>query len=219
MWPMSSFLEIAKLFFQEISGYIPKSSLYWIIPILWKIYLPSDIGISQEFWIESIFCVTDYSISWKYLKEWKYYSSDDSKILLDATLEWTAVQYKEYFSDFDYIVPFPIWLDRYIFRWFNQSYHIARVLADTLWISIFHGVFRAWSWWHQSRLSKVSRINRIFRFFMFWKKYVRWKKVLIVDDVISTGTSCTSLSNYLFSCWVSSVSVLVLARNDSKIDK
>jgi predicted amidophosphoribosyltransferase len=209
--------QVLRAIIQEITWYTVSPCIS-TIPLLGKIYIPDEIWISEPNTLETIFCATDYIYSWEYLKKWKYHASDDSKDLIFSVINQIATDYFEYFSSFDCIIPYPLGIDRYIFRWFNQSSEISKVLSVHLWISIFKWVYRLWSWKHQSRLSRMSRMSRSIHFLIRNKSYIAWKNILLVDDVLSTGKSSISLAKFLLNHWAKSVSLFVIARNESKFN-
>ena len=95
------------------------------------------------------------------------------------------------------IVPMPISVERLRERGFNQSVVIAQHVAKQLNIPIWQPIIRM----HQhaqkglSRLERLENIDQQFQLNAAEKR--RFRKVLIIDDVVTTGSSIHALSSAL----------------------
>lgn len=95
------------------------------------------------------------------------------------------------------IVPMPISTDRLVERGFNQSLLLAQELSKNLHIPIWQPVQRL-AQHSQKGLSRVERLENIEQQFIADStQKIRYRKVLIVDDVITTGSSISALSQVL----------------------
>lgn len=95
------------------------------------------------------------------------------------------------------IVPMPISTDRLVERGFNQSLLLAQELSKNLHIPIWQPVQRL-AQHSQKGLSRVERLENIEQQFIADPtQKIRYRKVLIVDDVITTGSSISALSQIL----------------------
>lgn len=95
------------------------------------------------------------------------------------------------------IVPMPISTDRLVERGFNQSLLLAQGLAQTLNIPVWQPVRRL-AQHSQKGLSRLERLENIeYQFIAHPPNKIRYRKVLIVDDVITTGSSIDALSKSL----------------------
>lgn len=110
-----------------------------------------------------------------------------SRVLGSLIYEHTPIQFKT----FDVIVPVPLHWTRYIWRWFNQSELIAGVLQQKTGTPVVRLVRRASRTRFQVGLSKEERhvnIKNVFSLVADAHKY-KGKRILVVDDVCTTGTT------------------------------
>lgn len=95
------------------------------------------------------------------------------------------------------IVPMPISTQRLADRGYNQMLIIANIMASELKIPIWQPVIRA-AQHSQKGLSRIERIENIEDQFQIIKTEKRkYKKVLIIDDVVTTGSSIHALTQAL----------------------
>lgn len=95
------------------------------------------------------------------------------------------------------IVPMPISNDRLMERGFNQSLLIAKELSKVLNIPVWQPVQRL-AQHSQKGLSRLERLENIEDQFVA-KTHLQliYRKVLIIDDVVTTGSSINALSQVL----------------------
>lgn len=109
------------------------------------------------------------------------------------------------------IVPMPISTDRLVERGFNQSLLLAQALSEHLNIPVWQPVQRL-AQHSQKGLSRLERLENIERQFVAAApNQIRYRKVLIVDDVVTTGSSITALSQVLQQLGCQKVYSLCLA--------
>lgn len=114
------------------------------------------------------------------------------------------------------LLPVPLHKTRLRQRGFNQSIEIARVLAKKLEIPIVHDVvIRQRSTESQTRLNVKQRKKNIKGAFSVVRK-INYKHVLIIDDVVTTGSTVNELAKVLKQNKVKRVGVLSIARAPSK---
>ena len=95
------------------------------------------------------------------------------------------------------IVPMPISTERLAERGYNQMLIIANLLSKKLNIPVWQPVIRL-AQHSQKGLSRVERMENIAEQFQVIKAERRkYRKVLIIDDVVTTGSSIRALSNAL----------------------
>ena len=95
------------------------------------------------------------------------------------------------------IVPMPISTKRLADRGYNQMLIIAKIMARELKIPVWQPVIRAVQH-SQKGLSRIERIENIEDQFQIIKTEKRkYKKVLIIDDVVTTGSSIHALQKAL----------------------
>lgn len=91
------------------------------------------------------------------------------------------------------IVPMPISTERLKERGYNQMLIIAKIMAKELKIPVWQPVIRA-AQHSQKGLSRIERLENIEQQFQIIKTERRkYKKVLIIDDVVTTGSSVHAL--------------------------
>ncbi|WP_089605378.1 ComF family protein [Acinetobacter piscicola] len=91
------------------------------------------------------------------------------------------------------IVPMPISTERLKERGYNQMLIIAKIMAIELKIPVWQPVIRA-AQHSQKGLSRIERLENIEQQFQIIKtERRRYKKVLIIDDVVTTGSSVHAL--------------------------
>lgn len=92
------------------------------------------------------------------------------------------------------IVPMPISTQRLAERGYNQMLIIAKGLAQQLKIPVWQPVIRA-AQHSQKGLSRVERLENIEQQFQIIKTEKRkFRRVLIIDDVVTTGSSVQALA-------------------------
>ncbi|WAU76313.1 ComF family protein [Acinetobacter sp. TR3] len=95
------------------------------------------------------------------------------------------------------IVPMPISTDRLVERGFNQTLLLAQALSKSLNVPIWQPVQRL-AQHSQKGLSRIERLENIEQQFVAAPpNHLRYRKVLIIDDVVTTGSSITALSHVL----------------------
>lgn len=116
----------------------------------------------------------------------------------------------------DIIVPVPLHWKRKLSRGFNHSESIAAAAAEKLHIPyVPRLLYRCRSTVHQAGLSRTARISNVKNAFEVspgYREKIRNNHVVVVDDVMSTGATCSNCARVLKKSGAASVTVLVLAR-------
>lgn len=115
------------------------------------------------------------------------------------------------------ITAVPMHWRKLVLRGFNQSVELARGLAAELHAPFCPKALRKVR--HtvpQSRLRAGERRANLERAFAADAALVRGRRVLVVDDVLTTGTTLESAAKTLLSAGAVRVEVLVLARDEKK---
>lgn len=122
------------------------------------------------------------------IQKYKYEQQLHYQILWVSTLE--QLRYKK----FQAIVPMPISDERLAERGYNQMLIIAKILAKHLNAEVWQPVIRS-AQHAQKGLSRVERFENIEQQFQPIRSEKRkFKKVLIIDDVVTTGSSVHALA-------------------------
>jgi competence protein ComFC len=117
-------------------------------------------------------------------------------------------------NDFDLIVPVPLHSKRNRERGYNQAALLARCLSRVTGIQHCESVLRrVRPTPSQVGLTDLERIRNLHRAFQCTDpKYVTGQRILLIDDVMTTGATVTSASETLLDGGASRVSVLTVAR-------
>jgi len=102
----------------------------------------------------------------------------------------------EFFEGIDYILPVPLHPFRFMKRGYNQSYYIAKGIADVADIPIINNVIkRNRNNVSQTTLEKGQRSENVQCLFrLSHPEKIAHKHVLIVDDVITTGSTILNVA-------------------------
>lgn len=114
-------------------------------------------------------------------------------------------------DDIDAVLPVPLHWRRRWFRGFNQADEIAVPVAGHLDVPLIRNVRRVRATPFQSGLSARERARNLRGAFDV-RGTVSWRHVLIVDDVITTGTTVRQLAKVVLNAGALKVSVLAVAR-------
>ena len=114
-------------------------------------------------------------------------------------------------DDIDAILPVPLHWRRKARRGFNQASELAKPIAKQRGIPVERGVTRRKATPFQSGLAAQQRTQNLRHAFVATRD-CRYKHVLIVDDVITTGATVETLAKTILAAGAHKVSVLAVAR-------
>ncbi len=121
-------------------------------------------------------------------------------------------------AGFDMLVPMPLHRKRLRERGFNQAALLAKEVARVAALPVVPAVIRKRHTAQQAGLTgKQRRINVRDAFEVREPALVAGKRILLVDDVVTTGASANSCALALKKAGASYVAVLALARADRRI--
>ena len=117
------------------------------------------------------------------------------------------------FADaFDLIVPVPLHPEKLSKRGYNQAFCFGEGLSEVLKIPVEERLIRAKNIETQTRKSKVRRIQNVEGIFEVKEaKVLEGKRVLLIDDVLTTGSTLIACSEPLIQSRVKSLSICVMA--------
>lgn len=116
---------------------------------------------------------------------------------------------------YDYLVPIPLHKDRFKERGYNQAFHFALGLSEALNLPVNQEFLVR----TKNAISQTKTTNRIERFrnienaysILDTEKRLLNKKVIIVDDVLTTGSTLEIVGNLLLNAGVEEISVITIA--------
>jgi len=177
-----------------------------IFPIVSK-----KIDITSMFSV-AVFAISDYKDPLKKLilaKGW----SDTLASYQMGELLWEYVPLDQ--LDCDIIVPIPLHWTRYAWRGFNQAHEIARVIQKKKKIPLIFALKRIKKTAFQSTLvssMRVENLKEAFELNNVDEKEFNGKHILLVDDLMTTGSTISSAVKKLLELKPRKVTVAVICR-------
>ena len=172
---------------------------------------------NDNFFIDKVMVLTHYknNLIKKLIKDAKYHNRKD--ILDDFSFYLSELLLKNCDDNLeDYIiVSRPMFCLKKLFRWYNQADILAKFISTKIKIVYYNDlVLKIKYTKSQSRLSRQDRLKNLWNSFKINKKYlniINWKKLIIVDDVISTWTTLNEISKILNNNKISKNIALTIA--------
>jgi len=147
------------------------------------------------------------------IHKFKYQNKDHINSLLARLLIEFIYQYRIALNLFDLVIPIPLHRIRLREREFNQAELIARRIAEEF--SLAFSPSNLWRRHHrqaQMELKEEERWENIKGCFALYNpEEVKGKNIILVDDVFTTGATCSEAASILKSAGAVSVFVLTLA--------
>ncbi len=140
----------------------------------------------------------------------------DATHLVPLFTQWMT-RNKDIFQGVDALIPVPLHWTRLVYRGFNQAALLARSLSKTteipLWASLLKRPKKTAS---QGTLSKEDRQTSLRQAFYIDPKYrpfLKGKTVILVDDVMASGSTVKFCTETLLTAGAKEVRVIVLCRS------
>ena len=126
-------------------------------------------------------------------------------------------------ESFEAVTPVPLHWRRQWDRGFNQSDLLAREIARRCGIPAVHALKRVRSTLTQAGLSNTGRRRNVAKAFQCrrgarWARCVAGKRILLIDDVMTTGSTAGSCALALKRAGAARVALLTVARVDRRMD-
>ena len=121
---------------------------------------------------------------------------------------------------FDVVVPMPLHWRRRWQRGFNQAELLARIAGRRCGIPVSHAVRRIRSTAVQAGLSNAQRRENVAGAFRLKRRRaIHGRRVLLIDDVMTTGATASACALALKRGGAASVTLLALARVDRRLSE
>lgn len=137
-------------------------------------------------------------------------------IYAPALAELLLPTFNAFFADTDVLIPVPLHRRRHVLRGFNQSAEICRTLAKHTGRPVSEQAVRQRHTATQSGLTAPARRRNLRNAFKV-RGTLTGSQPLIVDDVITTGTTCETLARALLAAGAVRVGVLTIARSSFRV--
>lgn len=177
---------------------------YKIIPVVSK-----QIDVTPSFSM-TVFAVSDYKDPLKKLivaKSW----SDALASYQIGQLMWQYLPLEQ--LDYDVIVPIPLHWTRYASRGFNQADEIAKVLQKKKNVPLCHLLKRVKKTVFQSSLVSSLRVQNLKDAFVLNGKHdYAGKHILLIDDLMTTGSTLQAAAKILLQLKPRKITVAVCCR-------
>jgi ComF family protein len=124
-----------------------------------------------------------------------------------------ALEKSEIFTDCDLVIPVPLYRARYRERGFNQSQVLAEGISGVINVPLLKGVLRRKkNTKDQTYLNAKQRAENVKDAFIIAKpEMINGKKIILVDDVMTTGATLNECAGILLSAGAKSVLAATLA--------
>lgn len=159
-----------------------------------------------------VFAAAAYHDPIKYLILAKGWSDNVASVCL-GELMWKMTDVRN--AEFDYIVPVPLHWTRYAKRGFNQAEEISKVLAKKSGKKVAKLLKRAKRTKFQSLLPSTLRISNVHEAFSLSVKdpsTYQGKHLLLVDDLMTTGSTIRFAAKTLLQLKPASITAVVASR-------
>jgi len=156
---------------------------------------------------------TDYQdkLIQKLIKQFKYYNLPQLAAPLAEVLIATLEQQSSLTPYV--IVAVPLHSKRQRQRGYNQSFLLAQCIADHFGWPLITEIQRVRNTEHQAGLDRAKRLKNLDQAFHYTGGTLESKHLLIIDDVVTTGTTLQSIAGVLQIAHPASITALAVARN------
>ena len=123
---------------------------------------------------------------------------------------------QQYTFEYDYIIPVPLHPKKELKRGFNQSYCIARGVSNRARIPICKDLLiRKKYTATQTKKSRIQRFENMKNAFEVMNRAeIEGKQIILVDDVITTGSTAITCAEVLLNAGAANVFIAAIAKAD-----
>ena len=172
------------------------------------IFLDCDGFCREDHWAISKY--QDDLLIGKIIRKFKYNYVKELYLVFEKMIELFFQNNPDVFKDIDCIIPVPLHKKRFAERGFNQSEIIANIISQMIHKSVVNSLSRVTNTKHQARLSKEERLTNTKSAFRMVELVSG--KVLLVDDVYTTGSTIAECKKELLANGATSVTSFTIAR-------
>jgi ComF family protein len=114
----------------------------------------------------------------------------------------------------DFFIPIPLHWTRFAYRGFNQAAEIAQVLSAKHGAPVLHALKRVKRTQYQSQVSHDQRAGNVADSFEWasLQKNLEGRHLVLVDDVLTTGSTVRAAARVLLEAKPASITVVVACR-------
>lgn len=163
--------------------------------------------------LDECLAAVDYAYPWNHLLSDFKFHQDPAWAKALATLMRSMPWVEPAMESADWLIPVPLARSRLLERGFNQSLELARALAPGKVLP--QALLRIRATETQSRLQRAERLRNLrgaFAVHPHFAASLRQQRVLLVDDVMTTGATLESAALALRECGVAHIGAIVFAR-------
>lgn len=170
----------------------------------------------EEFYLDKV--IVSLSYCKKLQKDLKNFKYRYNKLYLEKFISYYLKLLEDnfpYIEPKDYIITgVPMFFLSQIHRWYNQTYILWNEFSKKSSIPFKKLLIKYKYTKKQAWLNKKDRLQNIKNCFKINKRYlnlIKWKNVILIDDVISTWSTANEIAKILKQNWVNKVFGLFLA--------
>lgn len=136
---------------------------------------------------------------------------------LGLLTDWMKEGFQQHYAHrqekFEAMVPVPLHALRWRYRGFNQAYELGRKLSRKINLPLMDCLKRVKNTETQTHLSREERLRNLAGAFEVKRGFdVQGKRLLVLDDVFTTGASVDSCASVLLRAGAAEVCALTVAR-------
>ncbi|WP_373521237.1 ComF family protein [Aquiflexum sp.] len=169
------------------------------------------MGLTQPNLVMSFLRFTKKGISQSLLHQLKYKNKPEIGVEL-GRIYGSILLANNFQENWDQITPVPLHPLKQKRRGYNQSEQFANGLSESLNVPVIPSLERVQFTETQTKKSRIERIENVAQVFGIKEKsLLKGKRILLVDDVMTTGATLVSCANMLYDHQATIVDLAVIA--------